>query len=244
MAETRLESELHALSDRVFPATPPLVEAVMASVVLEREREPRRWFAAIVAAVIVAAILLVPAPRRALARLLGIGGVSIEHVTDYDLPEAASTDQPLGREVDLEEAAGMVGFTPRLPDLPELSDPMVFVRTDVASGLVSLVYRNAGEEPGLIITQFRTVGEVAIKQLPAEARWREVDVSIGVRGFWIEGAHTVAFYGPDDVIIGDSARLVGDTLLWQVDGLTYRIESGLPLADVLRIARSMGAAGT
>jgi hypothetical protein len=37
----------------------------------------------------------------------------------------------------------------------------------------------------------------------------------------------------------DTVRLAGDVLLWESDGITYRIESALPLERVLEIASSM-----
>jgi hypothetical protein len=39
-------------------------------------------------------------------------------------------------------------------------------------------------------------------------------------------------------------RLVGDTLVWQRGGVLYRIESGLGLAETLRIAESIDDEGT
>lgn len=243
MTEDRLELELSNLSERVFPESPSLVDGVMAGIAIAEHPEPRRsWVAAAaVAAVIVAAVLAFPASREALARLLGIGGVTIEHVTDYDLPAVPPTAEPLGEEVELEDVLGLVGFAPRVPEVAQLTNPGVFVRTDIADGLVSLVYRNEGETAGLILTQFRTAGEVAIKQLAGNADFREVTIAGGLRGFWIEGTHPIAFFGPDGEVRQDSARLVGDTLVWQDGGLTFRIESALPLAEVVEIARSISS---
>ena len=238
MTDDHLEHQLSTLADELFPPAPALVGGVIAE--LARRREPRRrWLAAVaLAAAVVVAVLALPGPRQALARLLGIGGVTIEQVTDYELPATMPTEEPLGRPADLEEASDLVGFTPRIPQIAGLTDPATFVRPDTADGLVSLVYRNDGEEAGLIITQFRAAGDVAIKQVGNGSSFREVTIAGQLRAFWIEGTHSIVFVG-DDGIIEDSARLVGDTLLWEEDGFTYRIESALPLAEVLTIARSM-----
>lgn len=241
MTDDRLEYELRALSASAFPEAPSLVDGVMAGITGRRSPR-RRWLAAVaVAAALVAVALVLPAPREALARLLGIGGVAIEHVAEYDLPEVASTGEPLGREVEQDDVAGIVGFAPRLPNVAGLTNPVAYVRTDVAGGLVSLVYRNEGEGAGLVITQFPTAGEVAIKQLPEEAEFREVTLAGGRRAFWIEGTHSIAFFGADGTLREDSARLVGNTLVWQDGGLTFRIESGLALSEVLTIAASIGS---
>lgn len=239
MTEDLLAQQLRATADTAFPEALPLVDGVVAA--LEGHHQPRRRLvvAVAVAAVVVLAVLAFPAPRQALARLLGIGGVAIERVGSYELPEAAATDAPLGRQVDLADATELVGFTPLLPEVPGLDNPTVFVRTDVADGLVSLVYGNADGDPGLIITEFRTAGQVAIKQLSEQAQVRDVTIAGDTVGFWIEGTHTISFFGDDDAIVRDSARLVGNTLVWEDEGLTIRIESALALDDALQIARSL-----
>ena len=240
MTDPGFARELSALSAEAFPETPSLVGGVLSSIAARSERTRRRIVGAAIAAVLVVAVLLVPAPREAVARFFGIGGVTIERVAEYDLPPAATTDAPLGERVELDDVVGAIGFTPSLPDIEGLAEPEVYVRTDIAGGLVSLVYRSGSAGPGLVITEFETVGEVAIKQLGPGVTFREVDLAPDVRGFWIEGgAHTIAFFDADGSLLEDSARLVGNTLVWQAGDLTIRIESGLSLTQVLEIARSM-----
>ena len=236
MTDDRLVRELATLSDAAFPETPALLNSVMAELDAA-PAPPRRFVAAIaIAAVVIAAVLAFPAPREALARLLGIGGVVIEQV---DLPEAVPTDVDLGDRVEIGAVPAIIGFEPRLPDIAGLGEPAVYVRTDIAGGLVSLVYSDAEEGPGLIVTQFRTAREVAVKQIADEVAVRMVDIAEGVPGLWVEGTHTIVFADENGDLVADSARIVANTLVWEEDGATLRIETLLSLEEALDVARSL-----
>lgn len=240
MTDDRLVDELRAAAETAFPPTPAMLDRVMDGIAAGERRPNRGLTMAAVAAVLIAAVLLLPAPREAVARLLGIGGVTIEQVAGVELPPATPTGASLGTKTALPDATDIVGFTPALPTIDGLDDPTVYVRTDVAGGLVSLVYPATDESIGLVITQFEAIGEVAIKQLGGDATFREVQLAPDVRGFWIEGGpHTISFLGPDGTLREDTARLVGDTLVWQAGDRTFRIESEMPLDAVLDIARSL-----
>ena len=65
-------------------------------------------------------------------------------------------------------------------------------------------------------------------------------VELGDLGFWLEGApHTVMFLDANGQIQEDSTRLAGNTLLWEEDGVSYRLEADLEMEEALKIARSM-----
>jgi hypothetical protein len=62
----------------------------------------------------------------------------------------------------------------------------------------------------------------------------------GAGGYWIEGAPHVLIlrdYAGDDR--RHPSRLAGNTLLWERDGVTYRLESALSRDEAIRIAESM-----
>ena len=47
-------------------------------------------------------------------------------------------------------------------------------------------------------------------------------------GYWISGdPHEIVYVGADGQPVFDSRRIVGDTLLWSVGDVTYRLECGL-----------------
>jgi len=62
----------------------------------------------------------------------------------------------------------------------------------------------------------------------------------GGRGFWIEGAPHQIFYRDVNGQVHDrQLRLAGNTLIWEQDGLTLRLESALSKDEALRIAASV-----
>jgi hypothetical protein len=98
----------------------------------------------------------------------------------------------------------------------------------------------------ILISEFR--GDLAPdyfdKALGPDTRLEEITVN-GNRAYWIEGRpHSFTYRWPDQT--GPSTRgetevlrLAGNTLLWEDNGVTIRIESALGKADALRIAESM-----
>lgn len=67
----------------------------------------------------------------------------------------------------------------------------------------------------------------------------EVD---GGRGYWIEGeAHRFFLYreGEGGEPRAEDYRLAGNVLLWERDGLTFRLESPLSRSEAIVIARSL-----
>jgi hypothetical protein len=62
----------------------------------------------------------------------------------------------------------------------------------------------------------------------------------GEDGYWIDGPpHLLRFLGPDGAERAEATRLVGDTLVWERDGVLYRIESGLGRDATIAIAESI-----
>lgn len=132
-----------------------------------------------------------------------------------------------------------------------LGQPDAVYLGDVAlRGQVALVYAPRDDLPasnllggaGLLVTQNRGEPDDGLARKLVQtglARVEPVDVN-GATGVWISGEPHVFWYlAPDGFAIEDSRRLVGDTLAWERDGVLYRIEGAIPLAQALEIARSM-----
>ena len=195
-----------------------------------------------------------PGARDAVADWLGMRGVrffsSAETPTVSPTPPAASTRSALlgGTRVSLETARERVAFPLRLPALPGLEAPdEVYLNTAPAGGVVSLLYEPRPALPeardtgiGLLLTQFRGTAEPFIQQgLPAGARLEPVSVG-GARGYWIEGAPHVLIYRDErGAVHEERARLAGNTLLWERDGITYRLEAALARDDAIAVAVSL-----
>jgi hypothetical protein len=80
-----------------------------------------------------------------------------------------------------------------------------------------------------------------VEKLVDEVGATVTPISIGdAEGFWIEGPpHLVRYLTPSGAGRTEATRLVGDTLVWQRDGILYRMESALGLDDSLLLAASV-----
>ncbi|MDQ4065910.1 MAG: hypothetical protein M3161_07680 [Actinomycetota bacterium] len=212
-------------------------------------------YAAAALIVIVAGTLVFsPATRRAVADLLGIGGVRITFDGDSVPSPTVGTDYDFGRAVSLRTAQELAGFG--IPVLHEelLGDPdAVYFDPDTPpGGQVALVY---GARPGLPVTRGNDAA-VVFTVFPADLSPGQFFKKIGTEGtrvigtdvhgrpaYWLEGEPHLFFYeDPTEGATPESVRLVGNVLLWEADGLTLRLEVGdLSLDRALQIAESVAS---
>jgi hypothetical protein len=242
-----------------FPDEADLAPAVVAGLqparpaaVPRRVAAPRRMVVLVAATLTVLVgglALLSPAVRAALVRSFFLPGIRI--IVGEAEPEAAiqtlARGLELGEPVSLARAQAEVDFPIRLPR--ELGRPdRVFLEEFVARGRVWLVYRAGPGLPkaeetgvGLLVTEFQGgIDEEFLKKVQFEGgSFQPVHVD-GNQGYWIQGAHTLFFLDEDGNFVEDRTRVAGNVLVWEEDGITYRIESDLGLGDSLRIARSFG----
>lgn len=206
----------------------------------------------VVALAVAAALLLavLPGPRQAIADLLGIGGVRVEYRSTPPPPTARPAEPGigLGEPATLDAARGAVGFPVRLPAALGRPD-QVWVNRDVRGGMVSLVYH---PRPGLLPASGQTGTGLLLTVVRGhvEPVWlkglfigptRVQDVRVGAAwGFWIQGApHELVFTDTGGQRRRMDSRLAGNTLLWEADGLTYRLEADVDRATAVRIATSL-----
>jgi hypothetical protein len=195
--------------------------------------------------VLCAVMIVSQSARVAVADFLGLDGVRVEFTKK--LPPDAGTELDLGDEVTMDEARSRAGFDVLVPTAGDLDDPdRVYFDSSIGDGQVSFLYRpRAGLPPttddrvGLLIMQFQaTLEESYYKKLLEHSNTIE-EATVGTDfGFWVEGPHTIQFI-EDGAIGRDPARLAGNTLLWEHDGVTFRLESATPKAEAVRIAESM-----
>jgi hypothetical protein len=219
---------------------------------------------AVFLAVLVMAVglALSPRARAVVADLLRVGGITIRRVGALPTPTARPTTSPagtptalgadleLGRFITLDEAAELVDFSILVPRLEEIGAPhATYVGPEPRGGRVSLVYAPNDFLPtddltgvGLLVMQFQASHAELVggKLAPPEASIEAVSVR-GRPALWISGApHELVFYRD---VRGearyDPLRLAGNTLLWEENGLTVRLESALSLAQAIRVAESM-----
>jgi hypothetical protein len=199
-------------------------------------------------AVITSGLVLFPDARRAIADFLGISGVEIrvqEKAPSVKPPATPSLE--LGEASSIAGAQGQVAFDILVPSAPELAEPRVFLDTTAFGGAVTFVYEPGPRLPeteetgvGLLLTQFEAgIEQDLIKKVAVPGSF-VMPLRFGDQAYWIEGdPHTILYRDSDGNILPDRTRLAGNTLLWEKDGVSYRIESELDRAGALRIARSM-----
>jgi hypothetical protein len=221
-----LARELSSLAEHVdWPATPELR--------LELEpRAPRRsrrpLYAALAFAAIVAltAAFAVPESRGAILRFLHLGGVTIERVDTLPPAEQRPLEAGLGRPVTLAGAKRLLGHELLLPDVSPL--PQLHLQ---GSNIVSMVFQHDGEP--VLLNEFGFGGGF-LKKFAAGGTSIQDGGMGDVPSLWISGeTHDVFFPG-------SSPRLAGNVLVWEAEGVTYRLEGhSLSQADAVSLARSL-----
>lgn len=222
-----------------YPATPDLTGSVRRRLAEGRRPSVFSRRALVVAlavlAVAVGAVLAVPQARSTIRDWLGIGSVTIRYVEDLPPVEQATGDLQLGERMSLQEARERAGFTVRVPSVEGLDDPPKVYYRDEASQ-VAFLY-GSEDEPRLLITQADARGAIE-KLVNLNVTERElVVVEPGYAGVWLFGAKHGLFYPSTDQ--EEPFRLVGNALVFEVDGVTTRIEAEISRDEALRIARSM-----
>lgn len=229
-----IDRQLRRLAERTsYPADPDLTDRVMHRI--ERsERSRSSWGRRLVAvaAAIVVVVVLVPGLRHEVAGWLGL-----RQVTLVDAPALldAGDRLDLGTPVTLERAAELAGFTPVLspdlgaPDAVFVVDRQVWMLHEARADLPE------GALPGIgaVVTQIPLDAGGIVKSALAENELAFFETD-GLFGVWIEGPHELQIPG----IGGTAGRLAGNTLLWETDTFTFRLEAAIDRARALDLARS------
>ncbi len=266
MSEQELDATLADLGERLaYPRPTRLADAVRARL---RERRAGRWrdalrspryaFAPAFATLAVFAlviVLAVPGARAAASDFLHAWGIDIFRTPAIATPAVRPSPRAgLGGLTTLDDARLRADFTVRVPTDPRLGTPdEVYRERADATGArqrISLVYgQRAGipisHEPGVsvLVVEFRGVFDEALiggKGVGPDTKIESLSVN-GGRGLWLEGAPHLFFYrDPSGIIQTETLRLAGNTLIWEHDGVTFRLEAQVSREDALRIAASFG----
>jgi hypothetical protein len=204
MAE--LEHLLDAAATEVDwpPPSPPALPA----------RRPRRRALVVVLAALVVAVavaLAVPRARSAILRALGLEGVSIEKVAVLPPAEERPLGAGLGSQVTPAEARQALSAPFVLPPVP--SQPQLYLDQGAVSALL-----DAGGP--VLLSEMRVgIGAPVIFK-------KVVGPSTGVEGVRVGDSDGIWISGEEHVFVSPGAppRLAGNVLLWERDGILYRLE--------------------
>jgi hypothetical protein len=221
------ERSLRSLASQIeWPETPALAARLELA---PRRRPARRWalIAVVAATAAVLAFLValaVPDARSSILHFFHLGGATIERVSTLPTAEERPLGAGLGGPVTAAKAATVLGAPFRLPatrGTPVLRE---------VDGAVSTLLATPAP---LLLTE--TAGTGLLKKLASIATSvQSVRIAPGVEGIWLSGAQ--------HVYVGPSAppRLAGNVLLWERDGITYRLEGrALAKERALELARQI-----
>ncbi|MGI8774643.1 MAG: hypothetical protein ACR2KQ_06470 [Actinomycetota bacterium] len=256
----RLEMVLADLGSSVeFPDTPDIAAGTAAR--LGSAAQPAaRWLSPAswtrpsyaVAALAIALGLFfsfAPSARRAVAEWLGVAGVRIE-VDTSATPRApdGESELDLGERSTLEAATRLAPFEVKVPAARSFADPdAVFLERSGTGVRVSFLYEPGDGIPpssltgtGAILTQFDAEFVAgSIKKISgAGGKVRVAEVN-GAPAYWIAGEpHKVGLTDAEGDLLTGTSRFAGNVLLWELERITFRLESELTFAAALEVARS------
>jgi hypothetical protein len=193
---------------------------------------------------VLATVGLLAALALAAAARFTIGAVEIR-VQPGSPPSASRppvTPGALGEPVTAEEAVALAGFEPSLPSGPPPDEVYVVDSPFGDPGLLYAWRPSAtypalpGTEWGLVLVAFQGDEETVVKSVQAFEDVHDASVD-GATAVWIPVPH-VLMVDTDEGTKTFSVR--GNVLIWEVDGITYRLETSLDRASALEVARSMG----
>jgi hypothetical protein len=195
----------------------------------------RLAWALVVILVAVAGLALVEPVRAWVVEVLRLGAVRIISPA----PPPARTPLPVhlgwGGQTELVQAAAELPFAVHLPTLPaDLGLPDAAYVQDLNGPALLLVWMDPAQPRRVRLTLHALSSEaMAYKMDPPLV---EETVVNGQPALWTNGPYIVALRSGDWV----SERLVaGHVLIWTENGVTYRLESDLPLAEAVAIAESL-----
>ncbi|HEY8117292.1 MAG TPA: hypothetical protein VIH70_12820 [Actinomycetota bacterium] len=242
-ALTELSSEL------AYPATPSMRSAVTAR--LENERAagarpvfPRRALWSRRRVLVLAAIGLLAALALAAAARFAIGAIEIR-VQRGVTPSASAppvTPDTLGDPLPVRDAIAIAGFEPSLPAGPA-PDEAYMVDSLFGDPALLFAWRPSTTYPavpgtkwGLVLMAFQGDDETVVKSVQAFEDVHPARVD-GAPAAWIPVPHVLELETERGF---QSFSVRGNVLIWQVDDVTYRMETSLDRASATAVAQSAG----
>lgn len=242
--------------DAIYPPTPDLASTVADE--LAAQAKPRRLFtinrmsavAAVLLLALAAVIMFDASARETVAGWLGLRGVEVHQV---DATPTAIDRQPelsdIGQQVTLSEAQARADFPIQIPTSLDRPPDAVYIDSWPPGGKVSLVYEPTAQLPetafpgvGLLLTEFQgsRTPNASGKGIPPDATLEQVEVN-GQPGVWISGSPHIAYtyHTREGETTFVDARLAGNVLLWERDGITYRLEAQILLPQAVKLAESL-----
>lgn len=260
MKDMDFETQLRSIASGMeYPATPDIAGSVAARLAVPRPRLMKRTLARslVVVIVLLASLLLIPPVRAAVLDFIQIGIVRIFRAEPAPVPpptQIPSTRVPvtatpaaaqtalfplleqMDGETTLREAQQAAAYPILLPTHPAgIGEPDRVYIQDVDGAMTILVWLDP-QQPGQV--------KLSLHFIP-EGSWAVEKFSpVAVRETSVNGGYAVWAVGPYPLRLqnGDIQiqRMVnGHVLIWENNGVTYRLETGASMEEAVRIAESL-----
>jgi hypothetical protein len=261
-----LDRALRSLSaTTAFPSAPDLTPGVLAGIA-QRETRTIRFLpasrlrrglaiAAILLIALAAALALSSGFRSAVADYLGIDGISITF-SDKPMPgplPAGSGNRGetllLGESVTMDEANHRTAFPLEiLPSAYGAPDEIYLRQNSGVAPIISFLYYSSDNLPntaetgvGALLMEFQGTGSAGYigKRVDGNIEWLD-DLGDG-DAVWIEGTHALTMISDPSMGCCGTERAAGNVLLWEKNGVIFRLESALPRDEAIALAREIVA---
>lgn len=263
MKEMNFEAQLRSVASRMeYPRTPDI-----AGVVSARLRQPTRprliskplaWSLTL-ALIVLSSLMLIPPARAAILEFIQVGVVRIfraeptpivtaQPVPPVQLPVIATPAltaspqslipllQRMAGETTLEEVQARVTYPILLPSFPSDLGPPDHIFVQDADGPMTIMVWLDLQDPGEIqmSLHFLPPESWAIKKVePAMIEETQVN---GNYAIWAVGPYPVRYKNGE---LEFTRMIDGHVLIWEQEGITYRLETDLPLDEAIKIAESL-----
>jgi hypothetical protein len=246
-----------------YPATPDLAQRLraerMAAAIASQRRATLTRRAALAMLVLIglcSSVLIVPPARAAILSFLRIGAVQINLVEPTPTPTSTPiptrttpatpltptiTPRPLGSVLDLggettlARARGSVRFPIKLPAYPpDLGQPDAAFVQDLGDQAVMLVWLDPAQ-PRRVRLALNVLGPNAYVE-KMQPRVVTTTVVGGQPAAWAVGEYLLRAGDGD---LAPRRLITGNVLIWQEDGITYRLETDLPMDEAVKIGESL-----
>ena len=223
---SELERALNALAAEVeWPPTPELHLRLGPA---PRRRRRRGLVLAVAFALVALGLAFaVPQARSTILRFFHLGGVTVERVSTLPDAEQRPLAAGLGTPVSTAEAEAALGGPVSLP--PVSGELQLYERGGVVSAVL------ATPEP-VLLSQLRVANGASLLKKAAgiSTGVEQARIDDATDGLWIAGEQHVVYW------LEAPPRLAGNVLLWERDGVTYRLEGrALTKERALELAREL-----
>lgn len=217
-------------------------------IVPRRRPAPARWLGWVaVLVLLLASLLAVPPLRAGVLDVLRIGAVRIllaEPTPTIARPLATPVPRTVALglvgQTTLEVAQRDAGFPVRLPTYPSnLGPPSQVFLQELDGAVVVLVWLDSAD-PREVRLSLHQLASTAMAEKGGPQSVEETTVN-GQRAIWSEGPYLLQYRRAEGTQVGLHHLVTGHVLIWQEEegGVTYRLETELPLDEARRIAESL-----